>query len=215
MKKIVLYSLIFLVMSFNTTSYCQNTIEIIWQKTLGGSKCDMASDIIATPDGGYVIVGHTNSNDGDVLGWHEGYDENDYPYPDSWIVKLDKDGNMVWQKTFGGSGEDIATSITVTPDDGYIVAGWTGSSDGDVSGNHGDSDFWIVKLDKDGNIVWRRTFGGSGWDAASAIAVTPDGGYIVVGDTKSNDGDIKGWHEGYDEYGTPFPDFWIVKLGWK
>jgi len=64
-------------------------------------------------------------------------------------------------------------------------------------------------------MIWQKTLGGSGWDAASAIVVTPDGGYIVAGYTESNDGDVSGWHEGYDEYGTSFPDFWIVKLGWR
>ena len=84
-----------------------------------------------------------------------------------------------------------------------------------MSGNHGDADFWIVKLGKNGNMVRHKTIEGSDQDEAVSLAVTPDGEYIVVGETSSNDGDVSGWHEGYDEYGYPSPDFWIIKLGQK
>jgi len=210
MRKIAFCSIILFLMSFNTFTYCQDTIEIIWQKTLGGSRWDAASDIIAAPDGGYIIVGCTHSNDGDVIGWHEGYDWNDYPYSDSWIVKLDKDGNIIWQKTYGGSHDDCVFAIIITLDGGYIVAGWTESNDGDVRKNHGGIEFWIMKLDKDGNIIWQKTYGGSAWEFASDIAVTPDGGYIVVGKTCSKDGDVSGRHE--TNVFRLNDDFWVVKL---
>src|SRR5579872_6099007 len=66
-----------------------------------------------------------------------------------------------WQKCFGGSGEDIATAIRQTSDSGYIVAGYNNSTDGDVTGNHGNSDFWIVKLSKTGTLEWEKSLGGS------------------------------------------------------
>ncbi|MCD6462342.1 MAG: hypothetical protein J7L52_01415 [Thermotogae bacterium] len=72
-----------------------------------------------------------------------------------------------------------------------------------------------MKIDEVGNMIWQKTLGGSDDDIAYSIAAAPDGGYIVAGDTKSNDGDVSGWHEGYTSYDSPYPDFWIVKLGWK
>jgi hypothetical protein len=170
--------------------------EIIWQKILGGSSDDYAFSIQQTPDGGYIVAGYTESNDGDVKGNHEN--------GDFWIVKLDKDGNIEWQKTLGGSNWDWAFSVQQTPDGGYIVAGFTWSNDGDVSGNHGSLDAWIVKLDKDGNIEWQKTLGGSGNDWATSVQQTTDGGYIVAGGTYSTDGVIRGNHGSLDA--------WVVKL---
>ena len=88
-----------------------------------------------------------------------------------------------WQKALGGSDYDYSTSIEQTTDGGYIVAGFTGSNDGDVSGNHGNGDYWIVKLDATGNILWQRCLGGSDYDYATSIEQTTDGGYIVAGVT--------------------------------
>ena len=89
MKKIVLYFLILFLVSSNTISYCQDTVEIIWQKVLGRSGKDGALSVVSTSDGGYIVVGWTESNDGDVSGWHEGYTSYDNsPSPDFWIVKL-------------------------------------------------------------------------------------------------------------------------------
>jgi hypothetical protein len=117
--------------------------EIEWQRSLGGSDGDRAYSIQQTTDGGYIVAGYSFAsysfpNDGDVSGNH-GTD-------DYWIVKLDAGGNLVWQKSLGGSREDFARSIQQTADGGYIVAGESESNNGDVSGNHGGSDYWIVKL---------------------------------------------------------------------
>ncbi len=190
--------------------------NILWQKTLGGSRSDMANSAAVTPDGGYIMVGRTNSVDGDVSGWHEGYNEFG-PNHDFWIVKLDNEGNVEWQKTLGGSGDDVANSVVVTPDGGYIVAGETNSNDGDVIGNHGgwERDFWVVKLDNEGNIEWQRVLGRSGDDRAESVAILPDGRCVVAGYTDSNDGDVKGWHEGYDVAFHPYSDFWVIKLNSK
>jgi hypothetical protein len=169
---------------------------IEWQKCLGGSALDEANSIFQTQDGGYIMAGNSNSNDGDVSGNH-GFD-------DYWIVKLDALGNINWQKSLGGSGYDRATSIIQTQDGDYIVAGYTHSNDGDVSGNNGIADSWIVKLDSLGNIIWQKSLGGSNWDATSSIIQTQDGGYIFAGASGSIDGDVSGNHGGRD--------YWIVKL---
>ena len=168
-----------------------------WQRTLGGSGKDEAYSVQQTRDGGFVIAGRTESNDGDVSGYHGN--------GDAWIVKLDKNKNIIWQKILGGSNGDGMFSVQQTADGGYIVAGYTNSNDGDVFGNHGGSDAWIVKLDRNGNIVWQKALGGSNWDEAHSIQQTTDGGYIVAGYTKSNDGDVSGTH-------WILTDFWVVKL---
>jgi len=173
--------------------------SIVWQKCLGGSGDDAAISIQQTSDGGFILAGWTDSNDGDVSGSH-----GDYDY---WVVKLNSSGNIVWQKCLGGSGDDAAISVQQTSDGGFIVAGWAESNDGDVSGNHGDYDYWVVKLNSSGNIVWQKCLGGSNEDKAFSIQQTSDGGFIVVGATESNDGDVSG-HHGSDST----TDYWVVKL---
>ncbi|MFY9419238.1 MAG: hypothetical protein WAP17_09180, partial [Bacteroidales bacterium] len=115
--------------------------DIEWQKCLGGTNNDYANSIQQTSDGGFIVAGYTESNDGDVSGYHGG----DY---DAWVVKLNSSGDILWQKCLGGTIDDRANSIQQTSDGGFIVAGFTVSNDGDVSGNHGASDAWVVKLNK-------------------------------------------------------------------
>ncbi|MBK6542526.1 MAG: T9SS type A sorting domain-containing protein [Flavobacteriales bacterium] len=172
------------------------TGALIWQKPLGGSLDDRAYSIEQTSDGGYVAAGYTTSNNGDVTGYHGG--------DDMWVVKLDASGTLLWQKALGGSDGDYAQTILRTSDNGYIIAGQTSSNDGDVTGNHGDRDFWIVKLDSAGTVLWQKTFGGTSYDTASSIAFTSDGGYVAAGLTYSINGDVTG-NQGEN-------DFWIVKF---
>jgi hypothetical protein len=172
------------------------TGEIQWQKCLGGSDYDWVNSIQQTSDGGFIIAGETYSNDGDVTENHG--------YRDFWIVKLSATGEIQWQKSLGGSWEDEAKSIQQTSDGGFIVAGYTALNDGDVTGNHGGKDFWVVKLSAEGEIQWQKCLGGSKDDEAESIQQTNDGGFIVAGYTASKDGDITGNHGG--------KDFWVVKL---
>lgn len=170
---------------------------ITWAKTYGGSFEDAAMAITQTPDGGYAVAGYSFSNDGDVTGNHG--------MADFWVVKVDSDGNLQWQRNYGGSGDDRANDIKQTRDGGYIVAGYSRSADGDVPGNYGDYDFWILKLASDGSIDWSRNYGGSDEDEAFSIDQTSDGGYAVAGYSRSNDNDVSGNHAGSI-------DIWIVKL---
>lgn len=168
-----------------------------WQKTLGSTSLDRPNDIYPTHDGGYVVVGIASWNDGDVSGNHGGFDY--------WVVKLDELGKVNWQKSLGGSNEDYAQSVQQTSDGGYILAGSTPSTDGDVVGNDGGVDFWIVQLSPEGEIRWQKTLGGMQADRALSIQQSNDGGYIVAGYTQStNNGDVSGFH------GTQ--DYWVVKL---
>jgi hypothetical protein len=176
--------------------------DIQWQKSLGGSFGDGASSVQQTIDSGYIVAGDSYSKDGDVSGHHGSHRSSDY-----WIVKLTKNGDIQWQKSLGGSSDDEATSIRQTTDSGYIVAGYSYSSDGDVSSNRGKSDYWIVKLTKNGDIQWQKSLGGNGYDNANSIQQTTDGGYIVAGVSFSNDGDVSRHHGSIGS-----ADYWIVKL---
>ena len=172
--------------------------NIVWQKTFGGSRANIPYSIQQTNDNGYIVAGCTGSNDGDVSGYHGLYDY--------WIIKLDTDGNLIWQRTLGGKEMDMATSVQQTKDGGYIIAGMSNSNDGDVTGNHGSDDYWIVKLNTEGDIVWQKSLGGSKSDRATSIQQTTDGGYIIAGFSDSIDGDVSGNH-------GDSADFWIVKFG--
>jgi len=172
-----------------------NAGAIQWQKTYGGSNMEYANSIVQTTDGGYVVVGQSNSVDGDLTANHGGFDY--------WIYKLDASGNMIWQHSYGGSGDDIPNSVKQTMDGGFIVAGISGSTDGDVTGNHGTDDYWVIKLDALGTLQWQKCYGGSWDDWAMSVGQTTDGGYIINGFTRSNDSNITGSH-GSNE-------MWIVK----
>lgn len=170
---------------------------IEWQKSLGGSGYDYANSVHQTSDGGYIVAGYTSSNDGDVSGNH-GED-------DVWVVKLTAAGEIDWSKTFGGSGNDVATYVQETADLGYVIAGNTYSDDGDVTGNQGNGDAWVIKLDNAGTIQWQKTFGGNNVDAANSVQQMADGGYIVACSTVSeNNGDVMGSHGA--------AECWVVKL---
>lgn len=173
-----------------------STGTIEWQKSLGGTGVEIAESIKQTSDGGYIVAGTCNSNNGDVSGNHG--------LRDYWIVKLDDSGNLVWQKSLGGTGDDLATDIQETTDGGYIVAGYSTSNDDEVSGNQGLEDYWIAKLNSVGTLLWQKSLGGTAFDAAMSIEQTTDGGYIVAGFSDSNNGDLTG--------NAGQSDFWIVKL---
>jgi len=172
--------------------------NIQWEKALGGSNAEVATDIRQTFDGGYIVAGYSNSNDGagEVSGNHGLFDY--------WVVKLSVAGSIEWQRSYGGSMVDVAYSIRQTTDSGYIVAGYSFSSDGQVTGSHDSCDAWIVKLFPSGNIQWGKSLGGSRFDEAQSVEQTADGGYIITGTTNSSDGDITTNHGG--------EDLWVVKL---
>ena len=152
-----------------------------WSKTYGGSQQDIAEDIIVTNDGGYLVIGQSESSDGDV--------PSNYGREDGWVVKLDASGDIVWSKNYGGSAQDILKSGKQTADGGYVLLGYTYSDDIDIPTNKGEKDFWVLKLDDSGGIIWSKTYGGSLIDNGYDIEVVP-GGYVLAGNTASRDGDI-------------------------
>ncbi len=170
--------------------------NVQWQKCLGGNGDDICLDIVEATDGGYVLAGGSNSTTGDVTGLH-GF------FVDYWVVKLDTVGNILWQKCLGGSSDDDGQAIVRTFDGGYAISGSAGSNDGDVTMNHGTQDYWMVKLDSAGNLLWEKTYGGSFYDINESLVQTADSGFALIGETESIDGDITG------QMGSR--DYWVVK----
>lgn len=135
-----------------------------WNKTFGGPGYDNGQSVQETSDGGYILVGRTES-------YGVGCD--------LWLIKIDSEGNEEWSRIFGGSGFDGGWSVQETKDDGYIIAGETASYGAD------DIDLWLIKTDSEGNEEWNKTFGGLGTEYGNSVRETSDGGYIVTGDTTS------------------------------
>jgi hypothetical protein len=176
---------------------------INWKKSYGGSGNDFAMTGQQTKDGGYIVGGMTASTNGDVVGNHGG------TY-DAWILKLNSTGDIVWKKCYGGSKDDQISSIRQTDDGGYIAAGTSNSTDGDMRlcyGQFSNYDYWVMKIDADGNILWNKRFGGTSADNAYALELTSDGGHIVVGSAASYNYNVVGAHD------LSFnPDYWILKF---
>lgn len=169
---------------------------LLWQHSFGGFGSEGGTKISPTSDGGCILLAGAYNDDGDVTGTHG--------QNDAWVIKLSAAGSLEWQKALGGSLQELGESIRQTADGGYIVAINAFSTDGDITYNHGDLDAWIVKLSASGMIEWQNTYGGSQQDTAYSIQQTSDGGYIMVGDTFSTDGDVT------QNRGSG--DVWVVKL---
>jgi hypothetical protein len=173
-----------------------------WERSLGGMSSDWGASIIPTFDTGYIVVGGSRSTEGMVVGNHGIHD--------CWVVKLASNGIKEWSKLYGGSGDDYGFSIKQTADSGYIIAGYNSSSDGNITGHHGSEtigDYWVIKLSKEGDMQWQSSLGGSQEDCANDILQTGDGGYIVMGYSRSTDGDVN-MHHGSEAT----QDIWVVKL---
>jgi hypothetical protein len=169
----------------------------VWEKTFGGSANDYGYRVIPATGGGYIVSGSTDSGNGDVTTQRGN--------GDVWILKVDVNGNKVWQKTYGGSKYESMAAVAPTADGGYVLTATTESTDGDVSRTTTGWDVLVIKVDASGNKIWSKTFGGSGEDDPQGIVATIDGGFVIAGETESNDGDVTGNHSG------DF-DFWALKL---
>lgn len=167
-----------------------------WQKTMGGSSEDNGYTVEETPDAGYICSGYSFSSDGDVNGHHA--------LDDGWVVKLDAFRNIQWQRSLGGSLSDQIDDVILTTDDGYLLVGYTSSVDGDVTLNHGGQDMWVIKLDRNGNLLWQKSYGGTKDDAGREGVQTADGGFIIVGFSCSKNGDATTNKGGQD--------LWIIKI---
>jgi len=202
-----------------------------WNKTYGGTNHDFARSVIQTSDGGYAMVGYTDSfgagytdvwlvktDSAGNMQWNQTYGDSDYEYGisvvqttdggyalgcsdaqifnyigDFWLIKTDSSGNMEWNKEYGSYLDEDLFSLIRTSDGGYAMAGRAYPYD-----NFQANDFWLVKTDSSGNMKWNRTYGGEGNDWAYSLVQTSDGGYAIAGYT--------------DSFGAGGYDFWLIKL---
>jgi len=164
--------------------------NMLWNKTYSKG-VDCAHSVVETSDGGYALAGFTGF-------WFDN---------DIWVVKTDEYGNIEWNNVYG-DGNSIAHSLVATSDGGYAIAG-----DTDHAGA-GGYDFWLIKTDADGSMIWNRTYGGAEDDIAHSFVVTSDGGFAIAGETSSfGAGDSDFWLVKTDEYGIPeFPSWAILPL---
>ncbi len=166
---------------------------IQWEKSFGGTGYESARDIVQTSDGGYMVLGETNSTDGGVIAGFGGT-------KDIWLLKLGATGNLVWQKRYGGSGLDIGNHLELTSDGGFLIAASSSSNDGNITGNHGTggyTDGVLIKLNASGALQWSKCYGGSKNEELFDIEII-NGKTYLAGFTNSVDGDIPPSQLNYD-----------------
>ncbi len=151
-------------------------------KSFGGSEIDEARSISKTSDGNYLILGDKRSRDQD--------NTNNKGAADIWLLKISPTGNLIWEKSIGGSNFDAGRNSSSTIDGGFLLSGSSRSEDGDFNKNNGQNDAVIIKISSEGNIDWQKTIGGSQIDVVYAVTELNNGYIIAVGDTASNDFDI-------------------------
>ena len=194
--------------------------KLKWVKQFGGAGNDEANTICATEDGGILIgVGYTGANRtvGDItLEPHSNYN--------GYVAKLDRDGEVEWAKSIGGENEDTVYNVSMTPDGGFVVSGRFGRNSDGATGSTmaigdyeletvGGRDAYVIKFDKDYNVVYATSFGGSGFEMAYSACETLDGGVVAVGEYTSDSMDIDDIHiDGNLEQSYSDADALIVKL---
>jgi hypothetical protein len=204
------------------------TVE--WTRVYGGSGLDVAHAVIQTSDGGFLLMGGTESFGAGAR--------------DFWLVKTDVDGNVEWNQTYGGPRADNGFSVVETSDGGFALAGFTRSF------GAGGQDGWLVKTDVDGNVEWNQTYGGPNNDNLFSVVGTSDGGFALAGFTlsygavgedfwlvKTDSSGNREWHKRYggssidiarsvveaddgsyllagstESFGAGVDDFWLVKV---
>ncbi|MGD1847512.1 MAG: hypothetical protein ACFB10_19155 [Salibacteraceae bacterium] len=164
----------------------------------GGSLSDHAFSVVATPDGGYLMAGHS---DGEFNGFVSkgGYD--------AIVSKYNASGNHQWTRNYGGSQYDFSEKIIATQDGNFAVVGFTQSSNGDIPDNNGAMDIWVFKIDPAGQLLWSYTYGGPGNEGPNELLETPTGELIIVGQTRSGKGDFSDIGGNYGNF-----DGWLLKL---
>ena len=168
----------FLLVALNFHSFTVEGESIfIWNQTYGGPENDVCTSMVKADDGGFTLVGYTYS----------------FGIADSeiWLVKIDVNGNMEWNKTYGTSAYETARNL-ISTDDGYIILGET------TSFGAGENDVWLIKTDTFGNMQWNQTYGGIGGDRGWKIIKTSDNGYVIAGFTNS--------------FGAGGNDYWLFKI---
>jgi hypothetical protein len=171
--------------------------DTLWTKTFGGSDTETGTKAIEISTGGYMVTGSAKSNDGDIHGNHGNMD--------FWVAKLNNTGDTLWTKCYGGSSNEFLYNIIEIPGEQFVLVGNTLSNDGDVHNNNGSgsTDFWVVKIDANGDTLWTRCYGGSSYEDAYAVILENKENLLVAGKAYSSDGDVG------DNNGNN--DLWIIR----
>ncbi len=175
--------------------------NLLWAHCYGDTNDEDSHDLARLADGGFMLTGHTSSNAGQISGNHNPGTE------DLWVFRTDSLGNFKWSRCFGGTDIEIGKAIKNAGNTACVIGGYTNSSNGDVTGNHGGYDSWMLKVDTSGTLLWQKTLGGTGDDFAASLCHDWDGGFMSNGQTASVDGDISYNHGPAGTY-----DFWVVKI---
>ncbi len=180
------------------------TGAIQWKRTIGGSNTDIGGFIAAHSNGNIIVLGHTTSTDGDLLGVPAPGNASGPTGVDAWVTCLDNTGNTLWQKKVGTTGSDVTGQVIISPD-GAIVACGTTPANASLPSNLQFANAWVFKMDiNTGNIIWNKNFGGSKNEGAYTITANASGELIVGGSSTSSDGDVT------VNYGDA--DAWLLKL---
>jgi hypothetical protein len=158
-----------------------------WLKKYGGSNSDQAYSICKTKTTGYIVLGTSSSTDGDVIGNHSSVG-------DFWVIRIDEDGNIIWNKCYGGSETESGKSVIQSRGYGFILAGRAESNNGDLTNSFGLEDGWIVEIDSIGNIIWQKSFGTDNYEHFQDIVQSSDGTITATGSQNS------------------YSDVWVLKM---
>jgi hypothetical protein len=170
--------------------------NLIWLTQFGGNNNDILYDLEILPNGDVVAVGSTNSDNGQIV--------TNYGGTDAWVVWIDAQGNLISNKTYGGSLTDGFQNVLLLDQGNLLFTGTSSSSDNDVTNNYGQEDFWVVKADSQGTILWQKNYGGSGIDIANKSIAANITDYIICGYSSSSDVDVNGNYGG--------TDFWLLQI---
>lgn len=193
--------------------FLANSQKIAWEKTYGGLHADYLFDIQPTPDYGFILAGSSVS---DVGGSKS---ETKVGVLDFWLWKMSETGKLEWQRSYGGDGIDMLNSLVITRDGGMLLGGTSNSQKGfdKTQNSFGGDDFWVLRLDPFGNILWQNTYGGKGEDKLAKVIQTRDGGFLIGGSSSSNhifDATKQEVVENAkNENSRGNLDYWVIKVG--
>jgi hypothetical protein len=188
--------IILIALSFSVNTIQAQNFNIISQRCYGGAPGPRGAKIIPNGEGFTVFATILPGNNHAPSGCPA--------KSNLWLYQIDANGDLVWNRCYGGNSDDDAIDMLKTSDNGFLLSALTLSNDGDVSYNPGTVSIWIIKTDSIGQLEWERCYGGSNWEWVYRIRETPDGGYIFIGWTNSTDGDIS--------YNNGTTDMWVVKI---
>jgi hypothetical protein len=173
--------------------------NVLWEKCYGGSDTDNPREIVPITDSTFYIFGSTWSVDGDVQ-------SGTYGFNDVWVIKINGQGDILWERTYGTPYYEDMNDLVVTPDGGFVFIDRIGSAGGDVSQYYGQYDVWMCKCDSEGNIEWEKTLGNEGLDNGVSLMMNSSGNIVMIGAVQWHGGMVTCYPQG--EIGN----VWLIEL---